>query len=341
MLRDQLYPVKVNNVNRTAVLDEQGIVLLGAEEVLGQENDVQIAKISWLSNKENGKAYGSMAVYVTKGSDASKVLVGQYFNVAGESAYTKLCAADAHGKSITTETARQQTRSAYYAVAHTSPPAGPAEGCILRPMDHNFRTLQLNRTERLWNHSDTGTKRTKDRQRNYIGANEARKLDENATDDSTRREVPVRNANVTAALVKVADRVVLIASVYMPSNDAVASHEMIGQLRDLGRQASHSTDYLYIGDFKLHDQVWGGDGVSQARQGEADHLIDMMNELGLMSLLPKGTKMWQRDGRETTIDLVLTSEGLARDTIACGIHPTEHGSDHRAIEATFGTRMPV
>ncbi|KAI1839214.1 hypothetical protein JX266_014575, partial [Neoarthrinium moseri] len=78
-------------------------------------------------------------------------------------------------------------------------------------------------------------------------------------------QVPVRNANVTAALVKVADRVVLVASVYIPSNNAVASREMISQLRDLGRQASHSTDYLYIGDFNLHDQVWGGDGVSQAR----------------------------------------------------------------------------
>ncbi|KAI1839557.1 hypothetical protein JX266_014233 [Neoarthrinium moseri] len=204
------------------------------------------------------------------------------------------CADDAQGKVITTETARQQTRSAYYAVAHTSPPAGSAEG----------------------------TKHKKDRQRNHVGANEARKLDENATDDSTRQEVgswsdtldqheidvtqvPVRNPNVTAAL------------------------------------ASHSTDYLYIGDFNLHDQVWGGDGVFPARQGEADHLIDMMNELGLMSLLPRGMKTWQRDGHERTTDLVLASEGLANDTIACGTHPTEHGSDHRAIETIFGTRMPL
>ncbi|KAI1839728.1 hypothetical protein JX266_014061 [Neoarthrinium moseri] len=322
-----------------------------AGEALRPENDLQIAKISWLSNKANGKAYGSMGNQRTPNRSNT---VTDHYNASSATsldpehtrARVPRCADGAQGKVITTQTARQQIRSAYYAVAHMSPPAGPAQGCILRPMDHNFRTL------------DTRTKHKKDGQRNHIGANKAREVDENATDDSTRREVgswsdtldqhkidatqvPVRNLNVTAVLMKVADRVVLIASVYMPSNDAVASQEMIGQLRDLGRQASHSTDCLYIGDFNLHDQVWGGGGVSQARQGEADRLIDMMNELGLMSLRPRGAKTWQRDGHERTIDLVLASEGLAKDTIACGAHPTEHGSDHRAIETIFGTRMPL
>ena len=40
VLRDQLYPVKVDNVNRTAVLDLEGKVLPGAVETLGLENDV-------------------------------------------------------------------------------------------------------------------------------------------------------------------------------------------------------------------------------------------------------------------------------------------------------------
>ncbi|KAK4118032.1 hypothetical protein N657DRAFT_675812 [Parathielavia appendiculata] len=46
VLRDQLYPVKVDNVNSTAVIDHGGKVLLGAAEALGQENDVQIAKLA-------------------------------------------------------------------------------------------------------------------------------------------------------------------------------------------------------------------------------------------------------------------------------------------------------
>jgi hypothetical protein len=90
VLRDQLYPVKVDNANRTAILDQEGKVLPGAAEVLGKENDVHIAKIGWLSRKDSGKAYGSMVVYVTKGSDAARLLQDQYFHVAGESAYTRV-----------------------------------------------------------------------------------------------------------------------------------------------------------------------------------------------------------------------------------------------------------
>jgi hypothetical protein len=88
VLRDQLYPVKVDNANRIAILDQEGKVLPGAVEGLGKENDVHIAKISWLSRKDTAKAYGSMVVYVTKGSEAAQLLQDQYFHVAGESAYT-------------------------------------------------------------------------------------------------------------------------------------------------------------------------------------------------------------------------------------------------------------
>lgn len=68
VLRDQLFPVKVDNANRTAILDQDGKLLPGATEVLGKENDVHIAKIAWLSRKDIGNAYGSMVVYVTKSS---------------------------------------------------------------------------------------------------------------------------------------------------------------------------------------------------------------------------------------------------------------------------------
>ena len=88
VMRDQLYPVKVDNANRTVVLDAEGNVLPGATETLGAENNVSIAKISWLSNKQSGKAYGSMVVYVTKGNDARRLLDGHYFDLAGESAIT-------------------------------------------------------------------------------------------------------------------------------------------------------------------------------------------------------------------------------------------------------------
>jgi hypothetical protein len=90
VLRDQLYPVKIDNANRAAVLDQDGSIRPDAAEVFGKENEVRIAKMVWLSKKENAKAYGSMVVYVTKGSDAVRLLQGQYFHIAGESAYTSV-----------------------------------------------------------------------------------------------------------------------------------------------------------------------------------------------------------------------------------------------------------
>ena len=88
VLRDQLYPVKVDNVNRTAVIDHEGKVLAGATEALGQENDVQIAKLAWLSRRDTAKAYGSMVVYVTKAGDARRLLNDSFFYAGGESGYT-------------------------------------------------------------------------------------------------------------------------------------------------------------------------------------------------------------------------------------------------------------
>jgi hypothetical protein len=88
VLRDQLYPVKIDNANRSAVIDREGNVLPRAVETFGMENDVKIAKMAWLSRKDQAKAYGSMVVYVTSAHDASRLLQGHYFHVAGESAYT-------------------------------------------------------------------------------------------------------------------------------------------------------------------------------------------------------------------------------------------------------------
>jgi hypothetical protein len=87
--------------------------------------------------------------------------------------------------------------------------------------------------------------------------------------------------------------------------------------------------------------MWGGDDISVARQGEADPIIDLMNDFMLRSLLCRGTKTWQGRNYETTIDLVLASEELADATIRCAIHGTEHGPDHRTIEATFDSSVPA
>jgi hypothetical protein len=82
--------VQIDNANRTAILKQDGAIRPEAAKVLGEEDDVRIAKMAWLSRKNTGKAYGSMVVYVTKGSDATRLLQNQYFHIAGESVYTRV-----------------------------------------------------------------------------------------------------------------------------------------------------------------------------------------------------------------------------------------------------------
>jgi hypothetical protein len=88
VLRDEFYPIKVDNVNRLAVLNDNGEVRAGVAEAFGLENETTVAKIAWLSKKDSPKAYGSMVVYVTKGSDARRLLAEGFFHVAGESGTT-------------------------------------------------------------------------------------------------------------------------------------------------------------------------------------------------------------------------------------------------------------
>ena len=87
VLRDDLYPIKVDSVRRTAVLDESDQIRVGAAEGFGQENETTVAKIVWLSNKEGPKAYGSMTVYLTKAADARRLLAEGFFHAGGESGY--------------------------------------------------------------------------------------------------------------------------------------------------------------------------------------------------------------------------------------------------------------
>ena len=88
VLRDELHPIKVDSVNRLAVLDANGEIRAGAAEAFGRENETSVAKMAWLSKKDTPRAYGSMVVYVTKASDARRLLMEGFFHVAGESGTT-------------------------------------------------------------------------------------------------------------------------------------------------------------------------------------------------------------------------------------------------------------
>jgi hypothetical protein len=88
VLRDELYPIKVDSVKKAAVLDENDEIRAGAAAALSEENDATVAKIAWLSRKESAKAYGSMVVYLTKGTDARRLLADGFFHAGGESGVT-------------------------------------------------------------------------------------------------------------------------------------------------------------------------------------------------------------------------------------------------------------
>ena len=158
-------------------------------------------------------------------------------------------------------------------------------------------------------------------------------------------QVRVPSADLTVILLRLPDRSVLLASVYVEGGSVAALDETIrlldNAISEAHRHGGPRLDIVVAGDFNRHDQLWGGDEVLPSRQGEADPIIDFMNRWSLESLLPRDTKTWQNATRATTIDLMLASQELASNVLRCKVHDTEHGSDHRAIETALDVDIPV
>ena len=164
--------------------------------------------------------------------------------------------------------------------------------------------------------------------------------------DVEAEQVAVDSPDMTAAVIRLPERSVLVASVYVPGNDPQALRDTCNNLRktiyEVRTKADTVVEVAVVGDFNRHDQLWGGDDVSAERQGEADPIIDLMNEFALSSLLPRGTKTWHGGNHDTTtIDLVLASEELKDATAKCTAQGTDHGSDHCAIETVFDVSTPA
>ncbi|KAK0368981.1 hypothetical protein CLIM01_13661 [Colletotrichum limetticola] len=296
VLQDELYPVKIDNVKRT--------------------------EISWLSKKDMPKSYGSMVVFVTKASDARRLISEGFFHVGGESGTAM--AFERRPRPQQCYNCQQITRHKAYYVQ--DPWARRTEGKILTvPMGHSRWTRMVPtawREEGRWGI------------RSLLWVN----------NEVEAEQVPIASPDITAAVVRLTDRRLLVASVYVP----VQNPQMLRQASDLLRQAIENVrggtgervDVALVGDFNCHDYLWGGDGVSEGRQGEADPIVDLMSEYSLRSLLPRGTKTWEKNEAATTIDLSLASEELARTVVRCALHETDHGSDHRTIETTFDMAGP-
>ena len=156
------------------------------------------------------------------------------------------------------------------------------------------------------------------------------------------------SADITAVMAYINQRRILIVSVYIPdlcwkrskeenSEKLTSRLEVINRLVETELLRDPHTEVVIAGDFNRHNPLWGGSHVGSApRQEESEPIIEFMAERSLQSLLPAGALTYQSDvGRAPTIDLILTTPGLASDLAKCSIWEHEYGSDHRAICTRF------
>lgn len=64
-----------------------------------------------------------------------------------------------------------------------------------------------------------------------------------------------------------------------------------------------------------------------------------MAELGLQSLLPRGTITYSARNASSTIDLIFTTMQLGEDVSLCEVYDCNHGSDHEAIHTIFSALL--
>jgi hypothetical protein len=87
VLREEYYPIKIDGVSRSAILDERGKELQKLNETLSSENSTDITQANWLSDRFL-KERGSIVVYLKKAAEASRFLREGYFYAGGLSGQT-------------------------------------------------------------------------------------------------------------------------------------------------------------------------------------------------------------------------------------------------------------
>ena len=161
--------------------------------------------------------------------------------------------------------------------------------------------------------------------------------------DLEAEQVRIDSSDITEVIIKLLKYAILLISVYVQGSDKEALQfviQSISQLISSERARYSSLEIVVAGDFNRHDVLWGGERVSEERQGEAEPIIEMMGEQGLISLLKSCTITRDQGGDESTINLMPPSQSLANSTIFCKIHDINHGSDDLAIETRFNLEAP-
>ena len=162
--------------------------------------------------------------------------------------------------------------------------------------------------------------------------------------DLEAEQIQVESSDITAVIIRLSGHIILLFSVYVQGSDPEAlllATQKISQVISSERSRINTLQVVVAGDFNRQDILWGGEAVSDERQGEAEPIIEMMGEQGLVSLLKRGTITRSQGGNESTIDLTLTTQGLANSMSFCKIHDIDHGSDHLAVESRFNLEVPA
>jgi ribonuclease HI len=120
----------------------------------------------------------------------------------------------------------------------------------------------------------------------------------------------------------------LIINIYNTKNSS-----QLTDLRTYLRKHLRNNIYngiIIAGDFNLHHPLWNPPNRHDRDSG-AEVLIDVMTQLQLKPMLPKGTITFPR--AKTAIDLVWGNKYVEQRIIKCRIaKSSEHGSDHLPIE---------
>jgi hypothetical protein len=100
---------------------------------------------------------------------------------------------------------------------------------------------------------------------------------------------------------------------------------------------------LFCTDFNRYHELWGGLRASydKGRRNEGEPFVDLIQELGLQSLLPAGIITWEYQSGDiaSTVDVLIGSGDIAEHLEYCYIHHTDYGSDHRPISLSYQGRI--
>jgi ribonuclease HI len=163
-------------------------------------------------------------------------------------------------------------------------------------------------------------------------------------------QIPVDSYDTVAVLLWLQDKILFIAASYEPRDNrstAVREAALVKQLSGLSEAvrtakseaAGEQVDVLLCTDFNRHHVLWGGvrAAYDHTRQNEGEPFVDLLQELGLQSLLPAGTITWEHQSGDiaSTVDVIAGSEQIAENLEYCRIYHNDYGSDHRPISLRY------